>query len=814
MIQLGYPRLDGMHIPVIALQQNIGGEQVLISLTNIEIHYRVPELLSGRVTRVRLPDVAIQVLNAAPPGFDDGEVEAKSRPATDDSPWSLLTAGDLLHRLPILPFDELQLDRMTIFREQATGPLRKVTISGALMYRDGELGGHLSFQGRDTAPYGLTVTGNSANTWSATLMSQRLQAVPIVSWQSQAHPNGSQIEIRGQLEVNARELAPFIALLVPIGPDLGKVTGHLAVNWSGTAASEATLTSLWKDSRTHLNGNVLLNVTLPALKGVARDITVAYKGTFAGNAIQIGWTLAPGVLVSATVDVKPHIIPEAALTMLPRGSQPLKIHNIEPVTGMLYWSEAPMRTIVEGPVHVTYGKTGGPLVAEFVTSRAEGVGSELVSTQGAYRVTGVVPKGITELLSAQEATADLRGTLSLTRTLVEGELSIESFVSAKQVGRGTVAVPKMTLQLSEALPLRCDLAVTHCSAGPTTVAIRVPAARVMGQDIRVAQGAVALQLLEIKSHSWNTQGKISMEGVSLNLASWKIPMMDWKVRFAADQAGIKADLRIDAPLRASLVTAEIVQPFTAGQGTLHGMIGPIVFGGDDQRLSRLITGSPVPIEIVDGRLASTIDASWSGGLGEPPRDFKLVSGTIKVVADKLSGQYDEYVLKDVNTTMALRADGLEGLTTVEPASVTIGSIQTGIEITNMATLLQGSWKFPDGQPVIEAKDFRCELFGGVITSPGIQADFSHPPHHTTLALRDLDLAKVLSVEHNEGIQGTGTLYGMLPVSITSGGVTVKDGMLTALPPGGIIRYGSAPESSKVISETNTQLHLVAQALKR
>jgi hypothetical protein len=242
------------------------------------------------------------------------------------------------------------------------------------------------------------------------------------------------------------------------------------------------------------------------------------------------------------------------------------------------------------------------------------------------------------------------------------------------------------------------------------------------------------------------------------------------------------------------------------------MIGPIVFGGDDQRLSRLITGSPVPIEIVDGRLASTIDASWSGGLGEPPRDFKLVSGTIKVVADKLSGQYDEYVLKDVNTTMALRADGLESLTIVEPASVTIGSVQTGIEITNMATLLQGSWKFPDGQPVIEAKDFRCELFGGVITSPGIQADFSHPPHHTTLALRDLDLAKVLSVEHNEGIQGTGTLYGMLPVSITSGGVTVKDGMLTALPPGGIIRYGSAPESSKVISETNTQLHLVAQAL--
>ncbi|MBH0178262.1 MAG: hypothetical protein HP491_10445 [Nitrospira sp.] len=333
MIQLGYPRWDGMHIPVVAFQQNIGGEQVLISLTNAEIAYRLPELVRGRVTRVWLPDVAVQVLNSAASGLDDGEGVTRSQPDDDESPWNLLTAGDLLRRLPILPFNELQLDRVTIFREQATGPLRKVTIAGNLNYRDGELGGHLTFQGRDTASYGLTVAGNSASTWSATLVSQRLQAVPIVSWHSQAHPNGSQVEIKGQLEVNVRELAPFIALLVPIGPELGKVTGALEVNWTGTAASEATLTSLWKDSRTHLDGNVRLNGTLPALKGVARDITVAYKGTFTGNAMQIGWTLAPGVLVSATVTAQPRIIPDAVLMMLPRGSQPFSIHNREPVKG-------------------------------------------------------------------------------------------------------------------------------------------------------------------------------------------------------------------------------------------------------------------------------------------------------------------------------------------------------------------------------------------------------------------------------------------------------------------------------------------------
>jgi hypothetical protein len=539
---------------------------------------------------------------------------------------------------------------------------------------------------------------------------------------------------------------------------------------------------------------------------------VAYEGAFTGNAMQVGWSLSPGVLLSATINAQPNIFPEAVRKILPRGDQPVRIDNSKPVQGTLYWAESPVRMIIEGPLHVTYGRTGGPLVTEFVTSRAEGSASELVSAEGTYHVAGIFPKAVTDLLSAQEAAGDFRGTVTLTHDIVEGVLSPESSVTAKQIERGAAAVPSVTLQLSEALPVRCDLAAIHCSAGPTTVAIRIPAMRVMGRDIRVAQGALALQLAETTKNSWNTQGKLSLGGVALNAVPWSMPAMDWKIRFAANQAGIKADLRVDAPLRTSMVTAEIEQPLTGGQGMLHGMIGPIVFDGNERRLSRLLTGLPMPLEIIDGRLASTVDVSWSDGMGDSAYGFQLISGTIKVVIDKLSGQYDEYVVKDLSTTMALRTDGLNSLATVQPAPVTIGSVQTGVEVSNVATLLHTTWKFPDGLPVIEAKDFRCEVFGGTVTSPGLVADTGTPPYQTTFSLRDLDLAKILSVEQNQGLQGTGTLNGTLPVSITSGGVTIKDGTVAALPPGGIIRYGSAPESSKIISETNAQLHLVTQAL--
>lgn len=812
IVQLGYPGWRAMRIPVVSFQQDLGGERLMVSLTDGELEYRLAHLVRGRVDRVSLPYVAVQILNAPPVGGEEEGGGAHNRTDRRESPWSLLTAGDLLRSLPILPFDELHMDHVTLFREQATGPLRKVTISGIVMYRDGELGGHLTFQGRDTASYGLTVTGHSASTWSATLVSQRPQAVPILSWQSQANPGGAQILVNGRLEVNVRELAPFIALLVPIGPELGRVTGRVAVRWAGTAAAEAALTSLWEDPRSHVDGDVQASVTLPALKGVAKDIAVACEGTFSGNAAQLGWTLTPGVLLNATVNAQPQLIPEAIRIILPSGDQPVRIENTKPVQGVLYWAETPVRTTIEGPLHVTYGLTPGPLVAEFETTHVEGAGHELMVAEGTYRVEGTLPKAVTDLLSAKEAIGGFRGTVTLARTHAQGVILPASLVTAKLIEQGTTAIASITLQLAEALPVQCDLAAARCSAGPAVVAIRVPSVRVMGRSVHLGQGTLRVQQAETTGNSWNAQGALAIGGVRVDLAPWGLPLTDWKIKFVANQVGVKAELRVDAPAREGLVTAKIEQPLSAAQGVLHGAIGPVLFDGAERRLSKFITGLPPSMDVTDGRLTATIDAAWSGGAGNAMAGFQLTSATTQVVADKLSARYQDYLVKGFSTTMMLRTEGLGSVGTVQPAPVTIASMQSGIEVTNLAATVQMAWKLPDGQPVIDVKDFQCDAFGGSITSPGLPIDPARPPYRTTFSLRNLDLAKILSVEQHKGLSGTGVLNGTLPVTITSGGATVEAGMVEAQPPGGVIRYASLPESSNVITEADSPLHLVTQAL--
>lgn len=812
ILQLGYPGWTHMRIPVVSFQQDLGEERLMVSLTDAEIQYDPAQLLQGRVSRVVLREAAIHVLNvqstasAAP---DDRNIDQ-----TDDeeSPWRLLTAGDLLRTLPILPFDELHLDHLTIFREEATGPLRKVTIDGNLTYSGREVGGHLVFRGRDTASYGLVVVGHSASTWSVTLAPQRPQATPIVSWQSQAHPNGSQIQVNGRLQINVQELAPFIALLVPIGPELERVTGEVAIDWAGIAATEAALSSLWEDERTHLDGHMRVNATLPALKGVAKDIAVAYEGKFGGNATQAEWSMNPGVLLTATINTQPRIIPEAVRLILPHGDQPVRIENKKPVQGTLYWKETPIRTVAQGPLHVTYGRTSGPLVAQFETTRAEGLGNEVVSAEGAYHLEGILPRAITERLSAKEAMGGVHGTVKLARTHVQGVLLPPSSVTAKQIGQGTTLISSVTLNLSEPLTVECDLTALHCNGGTMLATVRAPTMRIGGRNIRIAQGVLRIQGAETTGAAWAAQGILSVAGVSPEPGSWWPSTSNWTIKFSADQAGIKSDLRIDTPTYEGLMTARIEQPLRTAQGTMHGVIGPLTFNGADRRFSKMSVGLPSSIDLIDGTFTATVDASWSSGVRDRINVMDTVSATAKVVAEKLSGHYNDYVVKGLSTAMMLSSRGLESIVMAQPASIFVAAVQSGVDVTSLSASYQLQWRLADDLPILEVRDFQCEVFGGTVSNPGPMVNLAKPPVTTTFSLRNLDLAKILSVEQQKGLQGTGVLNGTLPITLTPNGIIVKDGVIEAQPPGGVIQYVSTPESSKILSESDRQVQLVAQAL--
>jgi len=160
----------------------------------------------------------------------------------------------------------------------------------------------------------------------------------------------------------------------------------------------------------------------------------------------------------------------------------------------------------------------------------------------------------------------------------------------------------------------------------------------------------------------------------------------------------------------------------------------------------------------------------------------------------------------------LRTTGLDHVATRQPAVVTIASVQTGIDLSNLKTTVDLDWTISGAGPVVDLRDIQGELFGGTMTSPAVHFDPAKPPARLTISLREIDLARVLSVEQQKGIDGTGLLNGTLPITITATGASVKDGTIEAQLPGGVIRYTATPEAGKLLAESDHGLKLVSQAL--
>jgi hypothetical protein len=350
-VRLGHPGLRSMTVPRIVLTRRLTGEMVTVSLSDAQAEYTLLGLASGRVDLLTLKQLSVEILTSAGPA-EQGEHPTKPIQDAPDSLLNALTASDAVQRLPFFPWDEVRLEEVKIFREQATGPLRTVVIAGTIKHDREALVAEMLLQGVDTIPYELRITGQSTADMSLQLRAAQPNAAPFVLWRSQAIPKEAKVHIEGVLEINIRELAPFLALVIPVGQEWQKVDGNLTVHWTGTAASGVPVSALLKDPATEVNATVQISAVLPELKGYGRDLAVKTTGTLSGNARLVHWTLTAGASATATVSGEATKAIEPLSVFLHYGPQPLRFENAQESTGELFWNESPPRFTASGPVHI------------------------------------------------------------------------------------------------------------------------------------------------------------------------------------------------------------------------------------------------------------------------------------------------------------------------------------------------------------------------------------------------------------------------------------------------------------------------------
>lgn len=202
-------------------------------------------------------------------------------------------------------------------------------------------------------------------------------------------------------------------------------------------------------------------------------------------------------------------------------------------------------------------------------------------------------------------------------------------------------------------------------------------------------------------------------------------------------------------------------------------------------------------------------ASGKGLLEFDLGSMKLTKQQTELVLRDLSGIYDRTVFSGLTTKLKLFSQGAAW--TVQTGDLKLQQINHGLVMGPLELNAVYKTTAPDwlkGQ--LDLKQLQLTLFGGQVKATQQQIDLSKDAK-VLLQLDKLQLAELLKQHPSTDMTGQGTLSGTLPLSIEQGKLTVSQGSVAALEPGGKIAYQS--EKALAMAASNQGMKIVMQALR-
>jgi hypothetical protein len=220
-----------------------------------------------------------------------------------------------------------------------------------------------------------------------------------------------------------------------------------------------------------------------------------------------------------------------------------------------------------------------------------------------------------------------------------------------------------------------------------------------------------------------------------------------------------------------VITARGVHDVAAGRGEARVRMKPLDFTADGLQPATLSPLLGESVEAASGSIEARGAVAWEG---------EAVRSDLDVALRDLSVSSVEGGVEHLNA--AIRVSGPWPPSTPAGQLVSMARVDFGLELTNGLITFQLG---PDG--VLDLASAEWSLAGGTIRTSG-KTDLGAETQELVLELADIDLSQLLALADIDGLTGSGTLHGRVPVVRRGATLEIRNGKLSAAEAGGWIRY--------------------------
>ncbi|XXF07579.1 YdbH domain-containing protein [Pseudomonas sp. D2-3] len=314
-----------------------------------------------------------------------------------------------------------------------------------------------------------------------------------------------------------------------------------------------------------------------------------------------------------------------------------------------------------------------------------------------------------------------------------------------------------------------------------------------GSDLRLALQAGALQ-------GWQFTGPLNLSIARLEQANLK--PQGWRLQgqlAAADGAGtLQGKLGNDSELQLDLDAGLDAQQNLQLKATLGEL-----FLRSGNPLAKTLVQWPELLELDSGRLNADANLTLASGSSAADLDLNLAG-------NGLGGIYDRTELSGVETRLQFKL-ARQRFELYIP-ELKIQQANPGLPIGPLeARVRYGAPLAAAAKGQLEVNLARSALMGGQVTLTPGQWNLAAANQLFPIQVRGLELQQLFALYPAEGLAGSGTLDGDLPVRLGPNGIEIDNGHIAARQPGGYLQFSS--ERIKALGRSNPAMQLVTQSLE-
>lgn len=284
--------------------------------------------------------------------------------------------------------------------------------------------------------------------------------------------------------------------------------------------------------------------------------------------------------------------------------------------------------------------------------------------------------------------------------------------------------------------------------------------------------------------------------LGLNVVELKNPGVSGNIQFEEDTLrGILA-LDLDQRLR---LEVNLQHSFSRDTGDVVLELAAHSFS-DRQALSSLLVLPQIQGDIVAGDIAGLATISWSKQ-GDQSWQFE---GPVTFNIENLSGYFAESFFVGLNSNFLAEVTTPLGLRVANPLSATLASVDIGLPLSDS----YWQYSFDTHARQITLRDFNTKLLDGKLIIPTLDYNPEREQNDMAVVLSDLNLESIVNMAEYPELQVDGLISGYLPFVLKGNNITIENGLVSALSPGGSIRYTPASP----VPSSNQSLQLVNDAL--